>query len=473
MSIRLRLGLWYGTLAAVLVAVFGAVVFSTVAAYLREDLRRSTERLADHFVESAQGRTDGASAETLMQAFAAPDVTVAVFDSTGRLLAATPTPPASPGLAPDEGAGTAAGAAPARAERLAPVPRGGYRAERAIAAPNVFSVDEPVRAVVLGWFFTRRLMLDRLLRVLVVSGVLASVAGVFIGWGVAGGALRPVSMMVEAARRIARSQDFRHRLPTAGSRDELGQLTSAFNEMLAELEKAFENQRRFVADASHELRAPLATLQGNLELLERAANLSEAERRAVWRDIRDEVRRLGRLVSDLLSLARAEAGQGLHLLPVELDRVVTDVLRSMRNEVAQHRLVVEHLEPVQVMGDADRLRELLVILLDNAIRYTPPGGEIRVGLGHTPGPEVALSVADTGIGIAPEDLPHIFERFYRADKARSRATGGTGLGLAIARWIVEAHGGRIEVESQPGQGSRFTVRLPAARPASPEAETHT
>jgi len=171
MSIRLRLGLWYGTLAAVLVAVFGAVVFSTVAAYLREDLRRSTERLADHFVESAQGRADGASAETLMQAFAAPDVTVAVFDSAGRLLAATP--PASPGLAPDEGEGTATGAAPARAERLPPFVRGGYRAERAIPAPNVFSVDEPVRAVVLGWFFTRRLMLDRLLRVLVVSGVLA------------------------------------------------------------------------------------------------------------------------------------------------------------------------------------------------------------------------------------------------------------------------------------------------------------
>ncbi|HEY8498430.1 MAG TPA: HAMP domain-containing sensor histidine kinase, partial [Limnochordales bacterium] len=175
-------------------------------------------------------------------------------------------------------------------------------------------------------------------------------------------------------------------------------------------------------------------------------------------------------VSDLLSLARAEAGQGLHLQPVELDRVVTDVLRSMRTEMAQHRLVVEHLEPVPVMGDADRLRELLVILLDNAIRYTPAGGEIRVGLRHTPGQEVALSVADTGIGIAPEDLPHIFERFYRADKARSRATGGTGLGLAIARWIVEAHGGRIEVESQPGRGSRFTVRLPVAPPASTGAD---
>lgn len=446
MSIRLRLGLWYGTLAAALVAIFGAVVFSTVAAYLREDLRRSTERFADHFVESAQGRADGSSAETLMQAFGAPDVTVEVFDAGGRLLAATPQAP--PGLAPG----------------------GGYRTERIIPAPNVFSADEPVRAVVLGWFFTRRLMLDRLLRVLVVGGVLASVAGVFIGWGVAGGALRPVSTMVEAARRIARSQDFRHRLPTAGSRDELGQLASAFNEMLAELEKAFENQRRFVADASHELRAPLATLQGNLELLDRAANLSEEERRAIWRDIRDEVRRLGRLVSDLLSLARAEAGQGLHLQPVELDRVVTDVLRPMRTEMAQHRLVVEHLEPVPVMGDADRLRELLVILLDNAIRYTPAGGEIRVGLRHTPGQEVALSVADTGIGIAPEDLPHIFERFYRADKARSRATGGTGLGLAIARWIVEAHGGRIEVESQLGRGSRFTVRLPVAPPASTGAE---
>ena len=467
MSIRLRLGLWYGTVAALLVAVFGAIVFSTVAAYLREDLRRSTRRLADHFVESAQGRIDGASVQTLMQAFAAPDVTVAVVDAAGRLLAATPQAPLE--AAPGEGEASLPSAATASAEEFVASPREGYRVERTISAPNVFAGSEAVRVVVVGWFFTRRSMLDHLLRVLWVGGILASLAGVLIGWGVAGGALRPVSSMVEAARRIARSQDFRHRLPAAGARDELGQLASAFNEMLAELEKAFENQRRFVADASHELRAPLATLQGNLELLERAADLSEEERRAIWRDIRDEVRRLGRLVSDLLSLARAEAGQGLQRQPVELDRLVTDVLRSMRTEMAQHRLVVEHLEPVHVMGDTDRLRELLVILLDNAIRYTPAGGEIRVGLTHGPGPEVALSVADTGIGIAPEDLPHIFERFYRADKARSRATGGTGLGLAIARWIVEAHGGRIEVESHLGQGSRFTVRLPTAQSPSAEA----
>ena len=461
MSIRLRLGLWYGSLSALLVALFGVIVFSTVETYLRDDLRRSTRRLADHFVESAQGRADGASVQTLMQAFAAPDVVVAVFDRGGQLLAATSPPSAaSPG-------GPTPGGAKANAmletEGFISSPREGYRVERPVPPPSVFDAAQPVRIVVTGWFFTRRTMLEHLLRVLVLGGVLASLAGILIGWAVAGGALRPVSAMVEAARRVARAQDFGHRLPSANPRDELGRLASAFNEMLAALEKVFDNQRRFVADASHELRAPLATLQGNLELLERAAGLPEGERRAIWQDVRDEVRRLSRLVNDLLSLARAEAGQGLALRPVELDRVVTDVLRAMRTEVAQHRLLVEHLEPALVMGDADRLRELLVILLDNAVRYTPAGGEIRVGLTSEPGREVALSVADTGIGIAAEDLPRIFDRFYRADRARSRATGGTGLGLAIARRIVEAHGGRIEVESQPGRGSRFTVRLPAGR----------
>lgn len=469
MSIRLRLALWYGVLLAGLVLVFGGLVYSSVYAYLRDDLRSSTRRLADHFAESLRASGPDSSLEPLLKAFDAPDTLVAVYDASGNLLARAGSTPDAPGALDGLSADVPA------PEGFIGQPQVGYRVVRRVPPPNRLSETQPVRAVAVGWFSGRQALLDHLLRVLAGGAVLATLAAVALGWAIAGGALRPISAMIDAARSIAASRGFGRKLPAVRRHDELGRLACAFNEMLAALEQAFDNQRRFVADASHELRAPLATIQGNLELLERASELPEPERQAIWQDIRDEVRRLGRLVSDLLSLARAESGQPLQRRPVELDRLVTDVLRAMRVEMAKHRLSVEHLEPVRVLGDPDRLRELLVILLDNAIRYTPEGGRIRVwlarkpsgGASHpSPGPdgagEVELAVEDTGIGISQEDLPHIFERFYRADKARSRQTGGTGLGLAIAKWIAEAHGGHISAESQLGQGSRFTVRLPAA-----------
>ncbi|MEW6049109.1 MAG: histidine kinase dimerization/phospho-acceptor domain-containing protein, partial [Bacillota bacterium] len=438
MSIRLRLAFWYGVLLAALVLVFGGLIYSSVQAYLRDDLRASTRRLGDHFAESLRTAADGSSVEPLLKAFEAPDTLVAIYDTDGTILARSGSAPgAVEALAGPQFHGLPeAGQSPAgalAAEGFIEQPLTGYRVVRRVPPPNRLSESRPVLAVAVGWFSSRQALLDHLLRVLAGGAVLATVAAVALGWAMAGGALRPISAMIDTARAIAASRSFGRRLPVERRHDELGRLAAAFNEMLAALEQAFENQRRFVADASHELRAPLATIQGNLELLERAATLPEPERQAIWEDIRDEVRRLGRLVSDLLSLARAESGQPLQCRPVELDRVVTDVLRSMRVEMARHRLTVEHLEPVQVLGDPDRLRELLVILLDNAIRYTPEGGRIRVKLvrqspgvqSHAPhgadgAGEAELVVEDTGIGISAEDLPHIFERFYRADKARSR-----------------------------------------------------
>lgn len=480
MSIRLRLGLWYGVLLAALLLIFGGLTYSGVRAYLRDDLRSSTSRMADHFAQSLRAPADGSPLEPLLRAFDAPDALVAVYDAGGRLIGrSNPLPAAFDPLdgLPDLSILRAPGGLQ-EAEGFISRPQAGYRAVRRVPPPNRLSETRPALAVVVGWFSARQGLLEHLVRVLVGSAILATLAAVVLGWAMAGGALRPVSAMIEAARAIAAARAVDRRLPVARPHDELGRLAAAFNEMLGALEQAFQQQRRFVADASHELRAPLATIQGNLELLERVAGLPEAERQAIWRDIRDEVRRLGRLVSDLLSLARAESGQPLERRPVELDRLVTDVLRAMRGEMARHRLAVAHLEPITVPGDPDRLRELLVILLDNAIRYTPDGGRIRVWVawrspgtpphplpGGNPPLGVELGVEDTGIGIAKEDLPHIFERFYRADKARSRQTGGTGLGLAIAKWIVEAHGGHIHAESEPGKGSRFVVRLPAPPPS--------
>lgn len=171
---------------------------------------------------------------------------------------------------------------------------------------------------------------------------------------------------------------------------------------------------------------------------------------------------MGRLVADLLVLARADAGQSLRVIPLELDRVLLDVFKQVRVMAGDRKISIIEMDQLRVEGDPDRLRQLLLILLDNAIRYTPTGGEVRLGLRSEPG-EAVLTVSDTGIGIEAEDLPHIFERFYRADKARARESGGTGLGLSIARWIAESHGGSLSVESQVGRGSTFVIRLPLAR----------
>ena len=171
---------------------------------------------------------------------------------------------------------------------------------------------------------------------------------------------------------------------------------------------------------------------------------------------------MNRLVADLLVLARADAGQSLKMEPVELDRLLLDVFREARMLARGRRVSLRELDQLQVEGDRDRLKQLLVILLDNALKYTPEGGEVRLALCAEAG-AAAITVSDTGIGIDPEDLPHIFERFYRADKARGRDTGGSGLGLSIAKWIAERHGGQILVDSVPGQGSVFTVRLPISR----------
>ena len=267
--------------------------------------------------------------------------------------------------------------------------------------------------------------------------------------------------MAGTAGAIALSRSFSRRLPSLSRRDELGQLALTFNEMLESLDEAYKTQQRFIADASHELRAPLTTIIGNLDLLERAPDMDEAERGEALRFVREEAGRMSRLVSDLLVLARADAGQALKKQPVELDRVLMDVLGENQVRVRDRKLLVEELAEVRVSGDPDRLKQLLLILVDNAIRYTPAGGEIRLGL-RIERDEAVVRVADTGIGIESEDLPHVFDRFFRANKARSRDQGGSGLGLSIARWIAEQHGGSITAQSKPGQGSIFTVRLPLA-----------
>ncbi len=299
----------------------------------------------------------------------------------------------------------------------------------------------------------------RLILLRAVGGAIVSFA---TGWLVARRGLRPVAALTRTAEAISLSGNLGQRVPGVARRDELGQMASTFNKMLGSVEQAYQAQQRFVSGASHELRAPLTAIQGNLELLERRADMLPAERQEAVNEASREARRLARLVADLLALARADAGVAIRKERVEMDRVLLEALASGRHLAQGQNVRVAEMEPVVLQGDADRLKQMIIILIDNAIRYTPPGGQVTLSLRRRGayGEFVEIVVQDTGIGIAPQDLPHLFERFYRVDPARSRDSGGTGLGLSIGKWIADQHGGEIFMVSSSGEGTTATIRLP-------------
>jgi two-component system, OmpR family, sensor kinase len=301
-----------------------------------------------------------------------------------------------------------------------------------------------------------------LLEVLLVGIASAIIAAGTAAWFSSMQMLKPLNEVTKTALQITSADDLSRRIPYSGSpNDEVGQLVSAFNQTLSRLENLFSTQRRFLADVGHELRTPLTVIKGNVGLMRKIKEFDEES----LETIEDEVDRLTRMVGDLLLLAQAESGKIplAHDL-VELDTLLLEVMNQM--QVLAHdrvRLNLGSIDQVLVCGDRDRLKQVMVNLVGNAINYTPKDGEIVVGLGKV-ADRAQLTVTDTGPGIPPEDLPHIFERFYRGEKSRTRQRDGKGfgLGLSIAYWIVRNHGGRIEVNSTLGKGSTFCVWLPLA-----------
>lgn len=281
------------------------------------------------------------------------------------------------------------------------------------------------------------------------------------GYLLAGRVLAPVGAMADTARRIT-ADSLDARLPVSNSSDEFGRLASVFNETLSRLDAAFEQLRRFTADASHELRTPLTVMRSVGEVSLQGSRSAEGYREVIG-SMLEEVDRLTRLVENLLLLTRAEAGRiPLTRASVDLRDLVAGVSDGLRvlAEEKNQELTVELTGPIAVECDAAVLRQGITNLLHNAIKFTPPKGIIRVAASSTVGGDAVIEVEDSGPGIPPPDQHRVFERFYRVDHARSRDTGGTGLGLAIARWAVEASGGRIELESVAGQGTLFRVVLP-------------
>jgi two-component system OmpR family sensor kinase len=298
-----------------------------------------------------------------------------------------------------------------------------------------------------------------LLYIMAIATIVAVLLAALGSWIAVGRALSPLDAITETTEQINRADDLARRIPYRGPmHDEIGNLIEAFNQTLERLETLFTSQQRFLADVSHELRTPLTVIKGNVDLMRRMKSLDEES----LTSIDQEAGRLTRLVGGLLLLAQAESGSvSLNMRPMELDTLLLEVFQEMKVLAGEKiKLHLTEIDQIQVNGDRDRLKQVLLNLVANAIQYTPQGGDVFLSMGKV-AEQARLIIRDTGPGIPPEDLPHIFERFYRAEKSRTRGkTTGFGLGLSIAHWIVEKHGGRIEVDSKDEQGTTFCIWLP-------------
>ncbi|MGZ3495296.1 MAG: sensor histidine kinase [Thermodesulfobacteriota bacterium] len=321
--------------------------------------------------------------------------------------------------------------------------------------------------------------LNKLFLILIISVpstlILASLGGQFL----AHKALKPVDDITQTARMIT-SKNLNQRINPPKVKDEISRLIETFNEMISRLDQSFQQMKQFSSDASHELKTPLTILKGEVEVMLRKERTSHEYQQTLKSNL-EEINRMSQIVEDLLTLSKADTGEiGLNKEDINLTEILNEVVAQMNRLASSKKLDLSssnHDEDIHLFGDALRLRELFINLIENGIKYTEEGGSIRIflqkvssarnqsgWLEREKGELVKIIVSDTGIGIAQEDQERIFDRFFRVDKARSREQGGSGLGLSICKWIVEAHQGDIEVESELGKGSSFIVRLPLSPP---------
>ncbi len=456
MSLRARLTLFYTVVLGVVLVLFGLAVYGLVSVVQLRQVDATLERTARDLILVTRINDEG---DFVLSERVSLDssVIIQIWDTSNRLVGLTPSvEPDSPFRQPLDSASFSSTVPVYNSVTIGSVHF------RVLTVP-LHSGDTPIGVLQSGTSLT---IIDGLRNEIVGYLIVLSVIGIILAgmFGLMTGrrALTPLAAVTDTALQITRADDLSRRIPTRGIvDDEVGKLITAFNDTLGRLEKLFATQRRFVADIGHELRTPLTVIRGNIDLMRRMG----IEDQQSLHSIELEVDRLARLVEDLLILAQAESGKlPMDRRRVELDTLLLEVFSQSHVLAADRvKLEIEKIDQVLVCGDRDRLKQVVLNLVANAIKYTAEGGKVTVSLSKQNGQGV-FSVKDTGMGIPAEDLPHVFERFYRGDKSRSRSKDGAGfgLGLSIAYWIVRNHGGEINVESKLNRGSTFTVHLPLA-----------
>jgi len=465
-NIRFKLTLWYIVLLGIILTSFSTFLYLTLSRSLYNGIDVKIKSIAEVIASSSMNPYSQYSFSTLdrmlKDSFSLRPVTkfIQVLDESGRIgrksdnlqnfqlpISIRALKNASQGNITFETT-KAFGKHPLRMVTV-PVIQGRRIINIVQVATSLEEVEEALKALLLILWIT-------------VPSVLAfaSLGGLFL----ANKALKPVDEITKTARMIT-SRSLDQRIKLKKTRDEIGRLAETFNDMISRLGRSFKQIRQFSADASHELRTPLTILKGEIEVGLRKRRRPEEYRKILDSNL-DEINHMTQIVDNLLFLSKADMGE-IHLQKNRID--LTELVSEVGTQVQviamakNIRLHISNDSGVAVIGDRFRLRELLLNLVDNGVKYTSEGGEMRISVERDNG-RVKLCVLDNGIGIAPEDQPHIFDRFFRVDKARSREAGGSGLGLSICKWIAEAHGGEISVESGVGKGSLFTVTLPLAPP---------
>lgn len=456
MPVRIRLTLWYTFLLGVILITFSVLLYLVLKFSLHNQIDVNLQDRAQQVLTGieAQSVINPKTGEVFVpqaNIFYSPATFIQVIRANGTIVTATDNLGAQR-FPPDEQilAAVLNGQATYKTVSVADTP------VRIYSVPILFR-GQVVGAVQVGQSLkevedTLRQVLLFLFSGTATALILAAMVGAFLAWT----ALRPIEKINRAAAQIMSGRDLKQRLPLADTNDEIDQLTETINDMLERLDNFFQAQVRLSADVSHELRTPLTAIRGNVDLLRRGAARDPDELNEALSVIEGELDRMSRIVADLLLLSQADAGISLRMGPVELDTIILEVFRQARVIANGVTLQLGHEDQAVVQGDPDRLKQLLINLVTNAIKHTPPPGTVTISLYREP-EWVRITVADTGRGIAPSALPHIFERFYRGQDTGAR---GTGLGLSIAQWIAQAHGGQITVTSELGQGSVFTLWLP-------------
>jgi two-component system, OmpR family, sensor kinase len=482
MSIRLRLTLWYSTILAVTLLVFGVSLYF-ISSYILIDNKKDDMRKMGLEIESqlqpvpfqSKGRWYYTVNLPPLNQFKYPGYIMQALDTEGKVTQSTI----------DEGLALSYNKSKVESGKSEYYIQGLNSYPLLVLNKPLLYKDANGEAKVVGVLQIVVSIneiqnnLETLKLALMFMSLLAIVLAASLGWYLAQKALKPIENVIHAAKQIEKGADLGVRIDYEGPEDEIGRLTNTINGMLGriqgaytELEESDRAQRRFVSDASHELRTPLTTIRGNVDLLEKMwrqnekseTALTESDKIAMsmeaMHDISGEAARMSRLVNDLLALARADAGYAMVKEPVLIRDIVEEASRKAQHLPRKAEYEVGDLSPLDgigVKGSKDHLQQMLFIFIENAFKYTPEGS-VKLDSLLTE-QQLGIRVSDTGIGMDKEEIPHIFERFYRADVSRG-VTSGTGLGLSIAKWIIDEHGGSIEVTTRKGGGSTFVIWLP-------------